>query len=591
VIVLGFSGIADGDFYFRNYGLRFVGHDSAVALLRDGEVLFAVEEERLSRKKHTSALPVNAVRAALAFAKLRATDVDVLAYPWNATARRVAHMFLHHPRRIPVHHWPALGLTGCRVLWDLMSPRNAVRHLESRLGERFSRASLSGVPHHQSHAACAFLSSGFDESAVLTVDGQGEDESASLGFFDGFDYRKLQVTYSPDSIGLLYAMVTDFLGMRSAWDEYKVMGMAHFGDPARFKAVFDRLVTLRPEGRYRTLRTAMVFKPGYCDAFLARQFGVAKREAAEPLRQEHFDLAAGVQKATEEVLFHLLRRLRQATKSENLCLAGGVFQNSVANGKIRQSGVFTNVHIPSVPGDHGGALGAGLWVARQDVLSRPGRKPVSAFLGPGYGMDVLNEALGRAEGIAYDRPSRLASSVANLLAKGLIVGWFQGRCEYGPRALGNRSILADPRRAEMKDIVNERIKHREPFRPFAGAVPLDRAPDYFELSGSSPFMQFVVPIRPEARERIPAVSHGGTCRVQTVSAEENPAFHELLVEFGKITSVPILLNTSFNDADEPIVCSPSDALKTFLDTDLDGLVIGPYFVHRSANVRAARFFR
>jgi carbamoyltransferase len=318
---------------------------------------------------------------------------------------------------------------------------------------------------------------------------------------------------------------------------------------------------------------------------------VVKREAAEPFRQEHFDVAAGIQAATEEVLFHLLRRLRQVTKSENLCLAGGVFQNSVANGKIRQSGLFKNVHVPSVPGDHGGALGAGLWAAREDVVRRPGRNPVSAFLGPGYGADDVEEALDRAQRIVYHRPSRLGSAVASLLAEGRILAWFQGRSEYGPRALGNRSILADPRRAEMKDIVNERIKHREPFRPFAGAVPLERASEYFELSGPSPFMQFVVPIRPDAREKIPAISHGGTCRVQTVCAEENPAFHDLLLEFGKISSIPILLNTSFNDADEPIVCSPADALRTFLKTDLDGLVIGPFFVSRSADDRAAPTLR
>lgn len=263
MIVLGFSGIADGDFYLRNYGLRFVGHDSAVALVRDGQAVFAVEEERLSRQKHTSALPVHAIRAALSHAGLHPSDVDAVAYPWNATAPRIAHMFLYHPTRIPIRHWPALGLTGCRVLSDLMSPRRAVRDLETALGERFVRASRIGVPHHRSHAACAFLGSGFREAAVLTVDGQGEDESASLGHFEGGVYRKLQVTHSPDSIGLLYAMVTDFLGMRSAWDEYKVMGMARLGDPLRYKHVFDRLVTLLPAGRYRTKRTAMIFMPGY----------------------------------------------------------------------------------------------------------------------------------------------------------------------------------------------------------------------------------------------------------------------------------------------------------------------------------------
>lgn len=581
MIVLGFSGIADGDFYLRNYGLRFVGHDSAVALVRDGEPLFAVEEERLSRKKHTSALPVNAVRAALRHAGLHARDVDVVAYPWNATVPRMIHMFLYHPTRIPFRHWPELGLTGCRVLRDLMSPRRAVRELEAALGDRFTRAERAGVPHHQSHAACAFLSSGFADAAVLTVDGQGEDESASLGEFEGAAYRKLQVTHSPDSIGLLYAMVTDFLGMRSAWDEYKVMGMARLGDPLRFKSVFDRLVTLLPEGRYRTARTAMIFKPGYCDAFLARELGLPRREGSEPLRQEHFDVAAGVQARTEEVLFHLLGRLRAITRSRNLCLAGGVFQNSVANGKIRASGLFDSVHVPSVPGDHGGALGAALWVARDDVMHKHGRSPVSAYLGPDLVSSEIEAAVSGSAKVRSERVEGLPAVVARHLAEGRIVAWARGRAEYGPRALGNRSILADPRRAEMKDVVNERIKHREPFRPFAGAVPLERASEFFDVTGGSPFMQFVVPIRPAVEDRIRAISHGGTCRVQTVAAIENPAFHELLAEFGSLTSVPILLNTSFNDADEPIVCSPTDAVRTFLRTDLDALVLGPYLVTRT----------
>ena len=353
VIVLGFSGIAEGDFYLRRYGLRFVGHDAAVVLIADGEVLFAVEEERLSRRKHTSAPPVRAVREALDGAGLGLRDVHTLAYPWNASPLRIAHMFFHHPKRIPLPYWPALGMTGCRVLWDLMSPRNAVRNLEKALGERFTASLRVGVPHHRSHAACAFFSSPFEESAVLTVDGQGEDESASLGEFEGARYLKFQATSSPDSIGLLYAMVTDFLGMRSAWDEYKVMGMAHFGDPCRFAAVFERLVRLGTEGRYRTLRTAMVFKPGYCDEFLAREFHVRKRVESEPLEQVHFDIAAALQARTEDVLFHLLRRLRKLTPSKNLCLAGGVFQNSVANGKIRQadcSRTFTFRPCPVIMG-------------------------------------------------------------------------------------------------------------------------------------------------------------------------------------------------------------------------------------------------
>lgn len=260
----------------------------------------------------------------------------------------------------------------------------------------------------------------------------------------------------------------------------------------------------------------------------------------------------------------------------------------MANGKLRQSGLFETIHVPSVPGDHGAALGAALWASREAVVGRTRASRLPAYLGPAYDAHEIEQALRAAAGIVWTRPGNIAVEVARLLADGRILAWFQGRSEYGPRALGNRSILADPRRQEMKDLVNERIKHREPYRPFAGAVPMEGAPRYFDLEGASPFMQFVVPIRESARHLIPAVSHGGTCRVQTVDSKENPAFHELLVEFGKLTGIPILLNTSFNDADEPIVCSPADALRTFLGTDLDALAFGPFLVNRLGKVDIRR---
>ncbi len=577
MIVLGFSGIADGDQFQRRYGLRFVGHDAAVALVVDGKVMFAVEEERLSRRKHTSAVPVHAVRAALDHTGIRLADLDCVAYPWAVTPAKLAHMLLHHPTRIPPRHWPALAMAGARVVQGLMSPSRAIRDLERVLGARCDARVRSGVAHHLAHAACAFFTSSFHDSAVLTVDAQGEDESASLGEFTGPRYRKLQSIWSPHSIGIVYAMVTDFLGMRSAWDEYKVMGMASVGDPARFRAVLDRLVRIGRGSVYHTYRTAMVFKPGYCDAPLAREFGVPKRAPGDPLEQIHFDIAAALQDKTEQVLFHLLGQLRVRTSSPNLCLAGGVFQNSVANGKILASGLFDQVHVPSAPGDHGAALGAALWLARDEVTAHTDRTAITPFLGPGYSDQAIAGELRRAgEAVRVRRPADLEREVAALLARGAIVAWFQGRAEYGPRALGHRSILATPCRADMKDLVNARIKHREPYRPFAAAVPVEVADQWFILAGRSPFMQFVVPVRAAAKAHLAAVTHAGTCRVQTVDRAEDPRFHRLLAVFGARTGVPVLLNTSFNDADEPIVCSPADALRTFLASQLDALAIGPF---------------
>jgi carbamoyltransferase len=554
-----------------------VGHDSSVALVVDGKVAFAVEEERISREKHTSRFPVHAFAAALDSAGLEVKDVNRVAYTWYASPARMAHMFTHHAFRVPLRHWLELGLAGYRVIRDMMSPR--------RIAGQFAKASgcrlppCDGVSHHLGHSACAYFTSPFDHAAVLTVDGQGEDESGSLGEWRGTEYRHFRSIYSPDSIGILYGMVTDFLGMRAAWDEYKVMGMAAYGDPERFAPVFKKLVSIRPDGLYRTHRTAMVFKPGYCDRMLAGLLGIRKRDHQEPLEQVHFDVAAALQQSAETVVFHLLRRLRQLSRAPNLCLAGGVFLNSVINGKIRQSGMFENVHVPPVPGDHGGALGAALLVYHQRSGATRGDIGFSVFCGPGYTEAEMITALEKAgRTIQFTRCESIVEAVAEVLAGGQIVGWFQGRMEYGPRALGHRSILANPQFAEMRDAVNARIKHREQFRPFAGAVPLERASDYFEIKGASPYMQFVLPVVESAQPRIPAIVHRGTCRVQTVAKEDDPLFHGLLEAFGSRTGVPVLLNTSFNDADEPVVCSPDNAIATFLRTDLDALALGPFLV-------------
>jgi carbamoyltransferase len=339
------------------------------------------------------------------------------------------------------------------------------------------------------------------------------------------------------------------------------------------------MVSLRPEGRYRTHRTAMVFKPGYCDRMLARLLGIPKRDPGGPLEQVHFDVAASLQQTTEEVLFHLLKYLRRRSTARTLCLAGGVFLNSVANGKIRQSGLFEKVHVPPAPGDHGGALGAALLVYHRRSGARRQDVGFTACCGPVYSESHIERALAATEeAVQYCRCEDVVEVTAELLARDKIIGWFQGRMEYGPRALGHRSILASPLKAEMKDAVNARIKHREPFRPFAGAVPLESAAGYFQIDGPSPYMQFVLPVLENVQARIPAVVHHGTCRVQTVAKDDDPIFHRLLRTFGRRTGVPVLLNTSFNDADEPIVCTPEHAIATFLRMDLDALALNPFLV-------------
>jgi carbamoyltransferase len=576
MLVLGFSGIRRGAYYREKYGLRFVGHDASVALVRDGEVLFAAEEERFSRHKHTSDFPVNAFRAALRDARLSIPDLDAIAYPWKVTPAKYLHMLLNHAPRVPLRYAASLAWVGLRVTRDLMSPRRIGRQFAAALGEKLPVC--EGVSHHLGHSACAYFTSPFNEAAVLTVDGQGEDESGSLGEWQGTTYRHIRSIYSPDSIGILYGMVTDFLGMRAAWDEYKVMGMASYGDPDRFIKGLSSLVHIDAEGSYRSWRTAMVFQPGYSNRFLQRVLAVSPREPGEPLTQDHFDLAAALQKKTEETVFHLLETLRRSTTSRNLCLAGGVFQNSVLNGKILRSGLYEQVHVPPVPGDHGGALGAALYVNFKRGRGPRKQVPFSAFTGPDAACDAIDAAVQEYRDRVTVFTAEPCSAAASRLAEGQVIAWVQGRMEYGPRALGHRSILASPLQPEMRDTVNARVKHREEFRPFAGAVPLDRAAEFFELTVPTPYMQFVVPVRAEMQARIPAVVHFGTCRAQTVSRDEDPKFYELLMKFGELTGVPVLLNTSFNDADEPIVCTPRDAIRSFLAMELDALIMSDRIV-------------
>lgn len=581
MIVLGFSGIHNGDWYRRRYGLRFVGHDAALALVVDGQVRFAAEEERFDRNKHSSSFPVGAWQAAVETTGIQARDLDHLAYTWQVTPGKFLRMNWRHGPRVALRHAPALAWTGWRVIRDLMSPRRIGRQFQQVLGVSLPPA--QGLPHHMGHVACAYYPSPFDHAAALTLDGQGEDESGTLGEWRGTEYRAFQSIRSPDSIGILYGMVTDFLGMRAGWDEYKVMGMAAHGDPERYRPVFQRLVQLRPEGRYTTWRTAMVFQPGYCNRMLEELFGIPPRRADAPLEDQHFAVAAALQETTERVVFHLLRHLRERSSAPDLCLAGGVFQNSVINGQVRRSGLFQRVFVPPVPGDHGGALGAALHRYHQVTGAPRTDLCFDAFTGPEYTTGRMARALAEAaRHHVLEEPTDLTGRAAQLLDGGHVLGWFQGRMEHGPRALGHRSILADPRTVAMRDRVNACIKHREEYRPFAGSVPGEHAAEFFDLEGPSPWMQFVVPVHPGAEARIPAVVHFGTCRVQTVDAGEDPLFHRLLTAFGQRSGVPVLLNTSFNDADEPIVCTPEDAVESFLRMDLTALVMGPFVLRKQS---------
>jgi len=550
----------------RILGISGYSHDAAAALLIDGRIVAAAEEERFSRIKHDSAYPRRAIAWCLEHAGLSPHDLDLGAFfwqPWRGAGVPPAQLLrglTDGTTAFAIRNWafPALA----RNLY----PSLAAAHFAARVRRvRF-------VDHHLAHAASAFFASPFDEAAILTVDRRGELTSTMLAHGAGTTITPLAHVEVPHSLGTLYNVITRYLGFHREGDEGKVMGLAPYGQP-RYLDHFARWVRLIPNGfQLDTSAIRLPFGPG-----LIAALGPPRRPG-EPLTAHHADVAASLQAALERVLLHLAGHLHTATGTTNLCLAGGVALNCVANARLAEEGPFRRVWVQPAANDAGAALGAALWTYHV-LYGRPRswRMP-HAYLGPAYGETACRTALD-ARSLLYHRPPDLPATVSRLIADGGVVGWFQGRMEFGPRALGNRSIVADPRRAEMKDILNARVKHRESFRPFAPAVLEESTAAYFNPSSPGPYMLFTHRVtRPDA---IPAVTHvDGTARIQTVARDTNPAFYDLIASFGEITGVPVLLNTSFNVRGQPIVCTPDQAIDTFLTTGLDALVLGPFFLEK-----------
>ncbi len=577
-------------------GLNAAFHDSAACLIRDGVVVAAAEEERFTRIKHGKRpipfsayeLPYGAIDYCLAEAGITLPDVDMVAYgfdPYLLLGRHADDATITLPLEPSAHPTPA----EWEAAWDplfLASIVNAPRHLASgaplHLQARFRGARADGpyrwrfVEHHLAHAASAFFPSPFERAAVLTLDGRGERATTSYSLGDGLSLERLgQVNY-PHSLGLLYEQVTGYLGFLPSSDEYKVMALASFGEP-RYLDLFREIIQLGDDGQYTI-----------ADPQLVERFGPPRRRGG-PLERRHYDLARSLQVALEETTLALVRWLHEVTGEENLCLAGGVALNCVLNSKIRDQGPFKRVWAQPAAGDAGTALGAALWVDAQEHAIGDGVALVSngrpyqmddVYLGPAYSDDEIEAALRWAK-LPYRRLTNLPDEVAALLAQDQIVGWFQGRMEFGPRALGARSILASPLHGEMQERLND-IKDREDFRPVAPVVLEEAVADWFVGAGPSPFMLFVDDIRPEQAERIPAVRHvDGTARIQTINRAQNPLYYELIRAFGERTGVPVLVNTSFNTRGEPIVCTPRDAIECFWSTPLDALVIGPFLLQKA----------
>lgn len=564
----------------RILGISAFYHDSAAVLLADGEIVAALQEERFSRRKHDSGFPRRAISACLKLGNCRMSEIDFVVF-YEKPFLKFERILETHLRNSP-HSWRSFLKALPVWLKDKLWMKDGLQKELDYDGPLFFSE------HHEAHAASAFYPSPFRRAAILTVDGVGEWTTTALG--RGEDHRialEEEIRF-PDSLGLLYATFTYYLGFKVNSDEYKVMGLAPYGEPRYADRILDELIELAPDGAFRLNPSYFEFETGLKMASerFCRLWGRPPRKPEEPLETFHRDLAASIQRVTEEAVLRTTRRLHEYTGESYLCMSGGVALNCVANGRILRESPFNDVWIQPASGDAGGALGAALAVWHRFLdkeRSSPGGnrdRQQGSLLGTSYSEAEI-EAILRRMGAVYERRSSesLIEETASSLAAGKIVGWFQGRMEYGPRALGNRSILADPRRKEMLNEVNLRIKYRESFRPFAPAVLEQAVADWFEIDRPSPYMLVVAPVRPEKRSQIPAVTHvDGSARVQTVARRSNPLFYDLLETFARHTGCPVLLNTSFNVRGEPIVESPTDAFHCFMRTRLDLLVMGPFLL-------------
>lgn len=581
-------------------------HDAAAALVRDGQLIAFAEEERFTRVKHDGRFPESAIRWCLDHAGITLDEIDHVAYYWQARKElrhALRHFVTHLPATLAVfgndggdYAERAQGLrstlardgeqqhsddyhVGGALLLHLKRSREIdklVKQAADHHGPTTFRVHL--IDHHRAHAASATLLSPWPTSAVITWDGIGSDGTATyLAVSEGNRLRDVRRVKFPHSLGAMYAGVTGWLGFHPAKDEGKVMGLAAYGKPT-FVADFRDLIRLEDQGRYQLdlswFRHHATAKHQMSEKFL-RRFGPPRPKTRDAVPQHYADVAFALQTTLEECGLHVARWLAEHTGEHRLCTAGGVALNSVMNGRIVLQTPFTEFFAQPAAADDGSAIGAAMLVATEN--GAPRHRGGYIFLGPEYDEQLMEKELQNA-GLAYTRPESITQTTAQALADGQIVGWFQGRMEAGPRALGNRSILADPRGADTKQRLNDKVKHREPFRPFAPSCLAEHASEYFASGQPSPVMLLVFDVLDGQRDKVPAITHAdGTARVQTVSEQDNPLYYELISRFHAITGVPMVTNTSFNDNDEPIVCTPEDALRCFLKTDLDALALGPFW--------------
>ncbi len=562
----------------RILGLSAFYHDSAACLVEDGRVVAALQEERFSRKKHDSSFPSGAAAAALRIAGCQIQDVDLVVFYEKPFVKmeRLLHTYISNYPIGLKSYLKAMPALFKEKLWikDVIRKR-----LDFRKDVLFSE-------HHESHAASAFYPSPFRSAAILTVDGVGEWTTTSMGRGQEGEIQLDWEIRFPDSLGLFYTAFTYYLGFEVNSGEYKLMGLAAYGKPVYERVIRENLIDLSPDGAFRLNQKYFDYQVGLrmISGHFEKLFGAPPRSPGQKLTQTHMDIAASVQKVLEEALLNICRFLRKETGERNLCMAGGVALNGVANGRILRESGFEGLWVQPAAGDAGGALGAAL-AAWHRGLGQPrsvDTKAASALLGDEFTPDDIRTCLDsyKARYEELDEPT-LLQRVSAMLAAGQVLGWFHDRMEFGPRALGSRSILADPRRPEIASRINAEVKYRELFRPFAPAILAECAPEYFELCQPSPFMLLVAPVRPDKRAQLPAITHAdGSARVQTVSESDHPRFYRLLRAFNELTGCPALVNTSFNVKGEPIVHSPDDAYQCFMRSGLDALVIGNFLMEK-----------
>ena len=563
-------------------GISCLYHDAAACLLKDGKIAAAAEEERFTRKKHDNSFPINSINFCLKKGNIKINVVDYIAF-YEKPIIKFDRILNSHLETFPKSFW-TFFMTMPHFLNEKLKIPSIIRKKLKYDGE------ILFIEHHLAHAASAFLTSQFKKAAILTVDGVGEWATTAWGYGDGNKINLLKEIQFPHSLGLLYSTVTAYLGFKTNNDEYKIMGLASYGKPI-YLDKFKEIVDIKEDGSYHLDMDYFVYhyKLSMPSKKFIEKFGPARSPNSQ-INQRHEDIAASLQAILEEILFKILNHVHKKIKSDNLCMAGGVALNSSANGKILKNTKFKKIFIQPASSDAGGSLGSAFYVYNTILGNKRNYFMDHAYLGPEFSTDEIRNYLktNKINFKEFENDNELIEKTAKLIFENKIIGWFQGRMEWGPRALGNRSILANPCNPKMKDTLNRRVKHREDFRPFAPVVLSKDTKKYFETTHNDPFMLFVYPIRKDKQRLIPSVTHvDGTGRLQTIEMKQNPRYYKLINKFENFSGVPVLINTSFNIKGEPIVCTPEDAYKCMMGTGIDYLIMDKFLISKKSNLRDA----